>query len=92
MKNLPLTGKAGMGVTEGTKLVRILANPEGFPRHTELACEMDTNVPNWLPAIERWSYHSPLKQPALLYIHRINSRKNRGDIKAEVWLDIPAAN
>ncbi|MBM4081483.1 MAG: hypothetical protein FJ278_17400 [Planctomycetes bacterium] len=69
-----------------TELVRLLIDADGQPRNSELVAEMNPNVPNWLPSVER----SPRKQPALLYTHGLNSGKNKNDLTTEVWLDMPS--
>jgi hypothetical protein len=75
-----------------TELVRILTHTDGRVQDAKLVCEIDSNMPHWLPSIERWSYHWRLNQSALMYTNGINSGKNKNDITTEVWLDMPAVS
>jgi hypothetical protein len=74
----------------GATYPSLVCDAEGHPQNAELVCELDPHMPNWLPSLERPSYHSPLTRPALLYTHGINSGKNRNDVTTDVWLDIPS--
>lgn len=77
--------------SKGTELVRVLVDPNGSVRHAELVRPCDTDMPHWLPSIERWCWHAPIAKPALLYTRGINAggyQHNRNCINTEVWLQI----
>ncbi|HUT34519.1 MAG TPA: BNR-4 repeat-containing protein, partial [Planctomycetota bacterium] len=74
---------------KGTRLVRVLVGPAGAIRRTELMCpQEESDVPCWLPSLERWCWHAPVERPALLYTRGINAggyQHNRNSVNTEVW-------
>ena len=77
----------------GTKLVRLLAHPDGRVEHAESAVAPSTDgVPDWLPSLQRWSWQAPCERPALLYTRGHNAGgydHNVNDLVTEVRLQIP---
>jgi hypothetical protein len=85
-------GRKGWG-DPGTELVRVLIGPDGRTRPTELVRPPDPAMAHWLPSIERWCWHAPAPQPALLFTSgtnaSMNASTNRNSLNTEVWLQVP---
>lgn len=76
---------------EGSELVRLLVEADGTVRRSELVCPIDSEMPHWLPSIERWCWHAPVDRPMLLYTRGINAggyQHNRNQVQTEVRLQI----
>jgi len=83
--------KAGWGA-RGTALVRMVFAADGHVRHTEPLRPVDSDLPQWLPSLERFCPHAPLQRPALLTTRGINAGgygQNRNRVRTEVWLRLP---
>lgn len=77
----------------GTKLVRLLAHPDGRVTRAEFAVEPSADgVPDWLPSLQRRSQGAPCERPALLYTRGHNAGgydHNVNDLATQVRLQIP---
>lgn len=83
--------KTGWGA-DGTTLARLLLAGDGHIRRAELLRPVESDLPQWLPSLERFCPHAPAERPALLYTRGRNAggyEQNRNRVRTEVWLRLP---
>jgi len=76
----------------GTTLIRLQFDAEGRETRRTLVRKPETDIPTWMPSLERWCPHAPFDRPALLYTRGRNAggySNNVNNIKTEVWLEYP---
>ena len=81
----------GWGPNE-TELVRMHISPDGRICGVWRVCELDANIPHWLPSIERWTWNAPIERPALIYTRGLNAggyAANRNSVNTEIRLQLP---
>jgi len=75
-----------------TALVRLECDGAGRVIRQSLVRAPESDVPHWMPSLERWCSHAPLDRPALLYTRGLNAggySNNVNRVKTEVWVEQP---